>query len=166
MKTIRTNCFETNSSSTHSFTIVSKSSIKNKQKKILPLFDENTNTLHIDRLCDQPCFAKLDSYDQDTWVLTAQTVHEKAALFLHHIEGDYGDSKIDFEKAREMVRAACGYSAIVGTPDEGLSSYSEGGTDYLDEIKNDADPYDAILEFVHNTILNDDLVMRESESAY
>jgi len=165
MKTIRTNCFETNSSSTHSFTIVSKSKLKNKQKEILPLFDENTNTLHIDRLCDQPCFAKIETYSEDTWVLKATTVHEKAALFLHHVEGRY-DSSLDFEKVREIVRSTAGYSAVVGKPDSGLNSYSEDGVDYLYAIEEAEDPYAAVVKFIRDVIFNDDLVMQESESGY
>lgn len=160
MKTVRTNCFETNSSSTHSFTIISKRDLTAK-KPILPLFDSDTNTLHVDRLSQQPCFISMSG---DSWVLNAESVHEKAALLIHHVEGRY-EKIIPECLVRERVQALCGYSAVLGKASGGFNSYEED--DYLAEIEEEAeDIREAIDEFIRTVVLNSDRVMQESESDY
>lgn len=166
MKTTRTNCFETNSSSTHSFTIISKSELKEK-KSAEPLFDDNTQTLHVDRLSQQDCVIVMSGYGEDNWQLNAATVHEKAALFVHHVDGRY-EKKLDIELVKRLLQEMCGYSAIVGETRNGYDSYNDNdyGNSYIDRIQNSDDIEEAVREFIRDVILNPDTVMQESENAY
>lgn len=80
MKTIRTNCFETNSSSTHTFTIVSKKDLKTDGRGILV----KNGVLDPGELQNTSAFHKLE-YADGGFSVQAKTFEEKAALTLLHL---------------------------------------------------------------------------------
>ena len=91
MKTIRNNVFETNSSSTHSITII--------QQTLNNLVDEN-NILHPENL----------TYDYNK-VIKANTKNRKAALFCHYF-ADIISNKDNLSEIFKILSNDLGYNEI------------------------------------------------------
>jgi hypothetical protein len=171
MRTIRSNCFETNSSSTHSVTIISKTETRAENKN-KPL--EKDGVLYPANLRFASCY-RVDN--RDGYSLHAETVAEKTALFIHHIRSleYYGEyEKADILPAVEYVidRMTNVYGAfkeidIKDLKDSNFEASDEDGT-YLDSIfeKKGEDRLTAIDFFIRNTIMDDDKVIIDCDEKY
>ncbi len=166
MKTIRANCFETNSSSTHSVTIQSKSRIKRDDKQLVV-----DGVLHPENLRSTSAYR---NDNRDGHSLHAETKDQKAALFIHHLKSveDYSewDSVVVsgiFKYVIEQLIAQCGYTGINTKFNYNFpySNEEEGGT-YIDNIFDDEDPQGQVLAHIHGVILNDDMIIIDMDSAY
>lgn len=173
-KTIRSNCFETNSSSTHSVTIINKSQLRTKAKEEkLPLVKDNVL---------YPAHLKFsDNYTQagEASILNAITTDEKAALFIQHWAGaeawDYDNDKEivkpSFEVVKNFLKKMIGYADVI-IPEEGsgywtyFTSDNEDGEDYITEILTSEDIEMAILDHIEDVIMNDEIVIKETDSPY
>jgi hypothetical protein len=134
MKTIRTNCFETNSSSSHSITIDTTS---RRETASSPALSEN-GILYPARIEDDAVrdvfFTKPTQWsDSREWVFRAWTKDTKTALLIHYVYGLL-DSENDLdpvmlERVLQTVAAYTGYDAI----DLGDNFYARYSIDRYDE---------------------------------
>lgn len=163
MKTIRTNCFETNSSSTHSITIESKTSVMNEDGLVI------NGELIPDKLCFTSAYHETKYGDGHT--LHAITRDQKAALLICHIISIYEDdesatkSKM-LEAAVEQLIASCGYSSVktVDVKYRPFYGYVENGSSYLSDIASSGNIEEGIANHVHDVILNDDVIVIDTEN--
>jgi len=134
MKTIRTNCFETNSSSTHSITIDTTSRRKTASS---PSLSEN-GVLYPARIGDENVrdvfFTKPTQWsDSREWVFRAWTKDTKTALLVHYIygllesEGDHDPDMLN--RVLQTIAAFTGYDSI----DLGDNFYARYSIDRYDE---------------------------------
>lgn len=177
MKTIRTNCFETNSSSTHSVTIETSTSLVldiNSDDALVDndiLYPELLN--HADILKQMKVVNK-NPRDR-VWITKAMTRNTKAAMLVHYLysffDDDWNDKGNDnkkmFEHALDIIKVYCGY-ADISIPDEFWSMYSLSefsGEEYDDEF---TPPHflgcsisqkkminnEGLVDFIQNVIMN------------
>jgi len=168
MKTIRTSCFETNSSSTHSITITSKSA----QTPGKPL--EENGVLYPQNL------RFVESYRSDGCdghSLHASTVAEKTALMIHHLKSvsEYADvtakdAKDAVQYVIDSVTLTHGLFTKVDVSDmkySSFSAYSEDGDTYVDRLFEEDlskdERYLAIDKFIRDVVLNPDKIIIDSE---
>jgi hypothetical protein len=162
MKTIRSNCFETNSSSTHSVTIVSS---KNDAFAELVI----DGVLHAGNLGKTSAYRSSAS---DGYTLYASSTDQKAALLLHHLKSvkDYAyDVDVDIEAltllAQEMLKVKLGYTGFEEFRYSFPYSSEDGGT-YMDDIINSEDPAEALDRHIKNVVLNPDTTIIDSDDSY
>lgn len=158
MKTIRHNCFETNSSSTHSITIIDTRLAPAKQTvQLCPL-----GTLMPKVLNQTTAYTKIGEYYDSSWKLTARTSYEKAALLIHHIWSYVGegmvydipdavetgkDTKLKDIVINSLINKVDGIVDIdFGDFDYTFPHYSEGGASYIK----------GSIDYCHKTKLKDD----------
>jgi hypothetical protein len=174
MKTIRTNTFETNSSSTHSVTIGKK----NKKVGGKELVEDGV--LHPSRLSGYT-----NSVGESTFTV-ADTKDKKAAILIHWVESFFENGQYDttgdetswskFEKETrttvlEIVKELCGYTDIKIT-----KSFSP---DFTSSTENDGDPTEEFLRsdppafnekmfrrFIEDNILDDEVEIVDSNCPY
>ena len=115
MKTIRNNVFETNSSSTHSITIL---------QQTFNLVDEN-NILHPENL----------TYDYNE-VITANTKNRKAALFCHYFAYVISN-KDNLSEIFKILSNDLGYNEININFESSFSSYTEDDWFNFDQMNID-----------------------------
>ena len=116
MKTIRNNVFETNSSSTHSITII--------QQTLDNLVDEN-NILHPENL----------KYDYNG-VIIANTKNKKSALFCHYF-ADVISNKDNLSEIFKILSNDLGYNEININFESSFSSYTEDDWFNFDQMNID-----------------------------
>lgn len=171
MKTIRHNCFETNSSSTHSITIIDRKSLKEPSKSVPALLTQDL-ILNPGNLSDQPCYSDL-SYGDGGHSLTASNRLEKAALFCHYVKStvDYWEEENqqtikDYTTA--ILKESLGYSGVNWDFYDEFSIYSEDDDNVFSDIKeNDVENGKAaIFGFLQDVVLNDDVVVKDEEIPY
>ena len=95
MKTIRHNTFETNSSSTHSITVISKSKESHGRKHLVI-----ENRLFPENLAYSGAYTSIDEYCYDGRVINAHSLEEKISLFLNYlfdITQNYNSYKNDYD---------------------------------------------------------------------
>lgn len=122
MRTVRTNCFETNSSSTHSITIETN-------ERVTPDIDilvDDQNFLCPARLTDDAVRAAIkettnDRYGSSTWKTRAKTKNVKAAILVQYIVSwfesnrawaDGKEQPLDLSKIFKVIADECGYDGI------------------------------------------------------
>lgn len=183
MKTIRTNCFETNSSSTHSITITSKSKALRAESPLV----ENAVLIPVN-LKETSAFRE-SGCDGDGYTLHAFTTDEKAALLICHIESLSCTGRTSNQVCRRLLKETVdALIRLVGYADvktSGLnysifSAYSEDST-YIDDLlgynhyvdDNEIDDNEAYENFVarvedhiRNVVLNDDIMIIDCENPY
>lgn len=156
MKTIRTNTFETNSSSTHSVTIHRKGDTGGKI--VRPLVVDGI--LYPDALKDY----SLEVGEATT--LVCDTKDKKAAIVCHWIEEEEDFSEVPRKAMLELIKSLCGYSDIVELEDSDYSPYSEYGddvhVDFIDDLKSDE--LKSFEEFIRGIVLNDDMEINDIDS--
>jgi hypothetical protein len=170
MKTTRTSCFETNSSSTHSFTITVCHEDKSEKPALI-----SEGVLYPENLKDSPSHV---SYGEFSF-LTAITIAEKSALFLQHIlnaakhmyDEDHYEAAFEFAKSKLCEKFSHLFTTIDFSFKEGrcsFSSFGEGDDDYIeDDGMLDADNYkENITRFIETVIADDTKRMIESEVPY
>lgn len=162
MKTIRSNCFETNSSSTHSITIVSK---RDLVRKDVPLVVDGV--LHPRLLIETSAYVSKDTYYGDSRTLTASTRDQKAALFVHHLKSLSEDTydweeqnqkisfEVFFEQCITFLKGSIGYADINTSFDCNFRHYTEYGDSYVLKLGNLTD----VENHIREVILNDDAVI-------
>lgn len=162
MKTIRSNCFETNSSSTHSVTIISSKSDPFAELVI-------DGVLHAGNLGKTSAYRSSAS---DGYILYASSTDQKAALLLHHLKSveDYAcDVDVDIEAltlfAQGLLQTNHGYSGFAEFNYTFQYSSEDGGT-YMDDIINDEDPAEALERHVKNVVLNPNKTIIDSDDSY
>ena len=175
MKTIRTNCFETNSSSTHSFTIVSKKDIITDGRGILV----QNGVLNPGELRNTSAFHKLE-YGDGGFSLQAKTFEEKASLTLLHlsnVECDEDATKsllIEYTKDL-IVNSNRGVTSVnYNNKDRyyGFYCYDEDGRrTYIQQIEqqHESDTLamkEIIKKHFVEVVLDDDKTMIEEDTPY
>lgn len=170
MKTIRSNCFETNSSSTHSVTILSKEKGETACSE-RPL--EKDGVLY-------PANLRFTiAYREDTrdgYSLYASTTAEKCALLIHHIKSlrDYCYQKSDIEGILVFViNQITSYHGLfkevnLDTFRDSNFVCSDEDVTYLDEIMRlDKSKRETAMDFfIRNTVMNDDMIIVDSDDSY
>lgn len=182
MKTIRTNSFETNSSSTHSITISNVDLLE-------PEFDllVEDNILYLERLSNYRVKESMRSFYPEgyerAWETVARTKHTKAALLISYLfslfEGGDKDGEELFKYAIEVIRTTCGYSEIkIPYPFYPIVSYyrwdeiqtSEDftledcvGESYSGKIMLDSNK---LIKFINNVILDDKKIIADKSEEY
>ncbi len=169
MRTIRANCFETNSSSTHSVTIQSKSKTKSGNAQLVI-----DGILRPENLRYTPAYR---SGSGDSHTLHAGTCDQKAALFIHHLKSlqDYGYDYGDHDEASikklinftvEQLISRLKYVGINTSFSYSFGYASEDNDTYIDTILDADVPEDAIVDHIFSVIMDDDIVIIDSEDAY
>jgi hypothetical protein len=154
MKTIRTNTFETNSSSTHSVTIQTKGSGKSNRNK--PLVDDQG------RLVPK----NLSSYTRsvgDATFTTCETKDQKAAIVINWLRSRIDDSDISEEtvtKATEILVKKCGYTGVDEYNNYDFYPSTEwgicGDDDYIEKIEDELTiTLTSFEKFIDDVILDD-----------
>lgn len=166
MKTIRTNCFETNSSSTHSVTIISK---RDDDKK--PLIKDGVLYPQNLRYC-----SAYRSDSQGGYSLHASTVAEKAALLIHHILSyeNYSDDSEGISEAvdhviNELVHAYQVFKAIdMSDVHSAFNGAADEDTTYIDNMMSltEDDRKAALDDIIRNIVLNDDKIIVDEDNSY
>ncbi len=161
MKTIRANCFETNSSSTHSVTISSKS--KSSKRATNPLVTDNV--LDPSNLNDYEVGAGDNSF------LNCDTVDKKAAIVVHWLTCQFKEredlTQEQYDKALNILAGAAGYTKIKPLkyynfyPDGEYSG--SGDEDYINEMGDD--DFEPFKKFILDVVLNDDMEIVDSDTA-
>jgi hypothetical protein len=153
MKTVRSNCFETNSSSTHSITLESNT---NAISADFPSLAQD-NILYPARINDENIRAAFHTtnkggYGSCSWTFTANTKSSKAALIVHYIYSILSSEEIDEEQLADVMCSLAsymGYDSIDLGPDTFYDVYSirryDGDATYSAEI-------DKMLEFIGYSI--------------
>ena len=161
MKTIRANCFETNSSSTHSITIESKSKALKHDDNLLVI----DGVLRPDNLASSTAYREIN--DGDGHILYATTEDQKAALLICHILSlrNYGDENETLLNlaAKHLVKI-CGYKSVKIEEVRYRTFYNhdDGGSTYLDDIKSADDLEQAVIDHIMNVVINDDAIVTDS----
>lgn len=175
MKTIRTDCFETNSSSTHSVTIRSKSThVKDPEKQLI-----------IDGILYPGNLRYSSAYrsdERDGYVLVASDPAEKASLVFHHLgslanDGETTSGEEISKKEAKVLTDLLTLRLVEAGVCEGVdpaslkesswfSHWTEDSDLYLDEIIESDERSEALDMFITHTILNNDMVMTDVESGY
>lgn len=183
MKTIRYNTFETNSSSTHSFTIINKKDLKEQENKYKSLVVDRQ--LIPANLKYSEAYVDISSSYDNGFILTAKSSIEKAALMLHHLKAYFDDYDYDYAKkyTEEQSNRIYGYVVdILTNRDNSYDSvdlnfnfhfnlyfdYGESNIETIlykqeeneDKIKKDLEKY--ILDIV----FNDDIIIEQRNEPY
>jgi hypothetical protein len=155
MKTIRTNTFETNSSSTHSVTVGPKGG--NKDKTVKPLVENGI--LYPNRLKG---YVNSPAYDCE--FLVCDTTDKKAAIVLSWVCSavEYGDAKFleeTLKQAADIIKELCGYSDIdIESINSDFYGSSECGENYSNRFVDD-ESFNAeeFRSFVKSSVINDEI---------
>lgn len=162
MKTVRHNVFETNSSSTHSVTITTKSAPKPGKTPRELVVD---GTLYPMRLSDYST-----SFGYDGSNLNCDTKDKKAAIVANWILSckEYGNIEdTDFKVYIRFLREKCGYLTIdfEGDSYSSYNPYDENDGSQF-SLSGDEDEDYAVLEEALKNILDDDIVIVDTDSPY
>ena len=176
MQTIRTNCFETNSSSTHSITIQSKSNVMKDDMDVVI-----AGVLHPQNLRHSSAYRGVAYGDGHT--LQARTRDQKAALLVCHIasiDPYYFNPKSGavtlMKLACDLLVKYCGYVDVITKVDRNpFNAYSEDTT-YIDEIMGDREGVDVegdiaditarVEKHILDVVLNNDMIVFDEETPY
>lgn len=160
MKTIRSNCFETNSSSTHSITIRSVD------------YANTENPLCKDGVLIPANLVYSPNYDDDNscyysgYTLKARSKDEKAALLIHYIfkldldDDEYIDYDFFPDNALDYVvktlKLKCSYTDIcLNDFSYNFNGYSDDRS-FIDDLFSSPDGWESrIDDYINDVILND-----------
>lgn len=135
MRTIRTNCFETNSSSTHSITIETSTSLVLDINSNDPLVENDI--LYPERLNHEDVMKEMKVVNKNprdrVWITKAMSRNTKAAMLVHYLhsffdddyDGDGGKrNKKMFAHALDLIALFCGYQSVEVPKENFWSMYS------------------------------------------
>lgn len=185
MKTIRHNTFETNSSSTHSLTVVTNTDPSSKLEDSELVID---NILYPAKLRDIAISEAEDgSYGSSTHRLVANNVHRKAALLIHQLWNFFDDSfheewcESHRRRIIEAIRRKCLYVDIV-LPDNFYPYYDIGSRyssdfeapsdfpmfDFLGRTLNDKPIIDmnGLHAYIHTHIIDSSITIIDTNESY
>lgn len=167
MKTIRTQCFETNSSSTHSITVQTKKASESRpliiNHVLMPANLRYTNAYH-------------RSYDGHS--LHAGTAAEKISLLLHHLISEKTAWDANESMINECIEAVVLLAknsdsslpfneiSFEGMDEADFINDCDGNLTYANEILNNSDPRSAVKDFFNDVILDDSKVIVDEDSPY
>lgn len=173
MKTIRTNCFETNSSSTHSVTIASKKALNDQA---MPLVVDGL--LIPGNLSYTSAYREIESGDGGH-SLQCTTYEQKAALLLHHLRsiGKWRSEIKDelFDQAlKEARQQIINFSTTIEDVDLDFNSCffadDESGRTYAESILNEDSDIESVktklIEHMQDVVANDDIVVLDEDNPY
>lgn len=180
MKTIRHNTFETNSSSTHSITIINKNDVKETSRRYAELVVNGI--LYPGNLKGSVAYVPLENGYDDGWIVTATTRDQKAALLLQHAKSwlsDQWESKYDDTTIKnilnyireKLIGSASGYSDVDLGFETDFDHYGEESDIYInaifDENQNNLEKvFSLIDDHIANVVNNDDMIVRASNEPY
>jgi len=177
MKTIRHNTYETNSSSTHSITVINKKEERPSNLVYAPILENNV--LYPKNLNKSEAYTEI-STGEGGYIIKCRTSYQKAALTIHYINGMYeyikydglGDIKdeayAEFKKtAFDILQTRLGLNSIEEADAAWhYSVYSENGKCPLVPIIESEDPISAFEKYVTDIILNDDIIIIDEDIPY
>lgn len=177
MKTIRYNTYETNSSSTHSITIINKSRLsdpKIRKQEIL-----NNNVLYPLNLSESIAYTDIPT-GEGGYILKCITPYQKAALTVHYLNAcdewveyesddtidaeDYARFKVD---AIKILTEKLLLDDIVDWKEcNGFYYDSENESCPIIKILEDEDRIGAFNKYTTDVILNDDIAIVDEDIPY
>ena len=178
MKTVRQHTFETNSSSTHSITIVNRTDVKSTNRNYLEV--QKDGILIPANLKQSAAYVPIDTGYDSGFILTASTRDQKAALLLHHAKSymvESWDRTFDDEESTKILQFIRDYLVqpqgiyldvdLDFSPD--FDAYSETGKCYIIDIlnnKNVDEIFSALAKHIDEVVLNDDMIVIASNEPY
>jgi hypothetical protein len=178
MKTIRHNTFETNSSSTHSITIINKNDVVPDKTGYAQLVIDGV--LHPGNLKNTFAYVSLQNSNEEGWILTASSRDEKAALLLHHVksylsdEWDRSYSSEEVSRVLEFIRSymttlsSQRYADVVldFSPDFGHYSEEDPYVHTIMDNENIDDVFTLLINHINDVVNNDDMIVRAINEPY
>lgn len=175
MKTIRYNTYETNSSSTHSITVINKDLCDDARP--LEIFADDV--LYPSNIKGSNAYIQISSYGEDGYNLRCYTVHQKAALTVHYLNACdeylmYNQSGITEEQYNafkiEAISILCDLLGLKEIKDwQSCYDFYYSGENQecpIVPIINSVNPTEAFATFVNDVILNDDIVIIDENIPY
>jgi hypothetical protein len=179
MKTIRHNTFETNSSSTHSITIINKNdAVPDKTRYAQLVID---GVLHPSNLKHTFAYVSLQNSYEEGWILTASSRDEKSALLLHHVKSYLSDgwgrsySCEEASRVLEFIRSfmttlsSQRYADVVLDFSPDFGHYSEEEDSYVHVIMDNENidgVFTSLINHINDVVNNDDMIVRASDEPY
>lgn len=178
MKTIRRNCFETNSSSTHSITLVKNNSLNKNTPDYLPIYHDGK--LLPGNLKPSVYFSEINMGYDTAWSLICKDADSKAAWTMQHLKAvaEYNEfedkwemSEDDFKKLTllivERLKNDLGYKEIDPVFDHFVYCYSEDGYSPTDIFGDDSMTIEErVDEYMKTVILDSNVSIVETEQPY
>ena len=168
MKTIRENCYETNSSSTHSVSIVNKSKLDAKRDKKELVID---NVLYPNNLTSTNAY--IETSMGDGHIIQCRTKYEKGAMMVLHLREMTSSGDVDeliFDQVVTKLKIALDLKDIDTSFECGAAYYSEDDYEpqYLDGLKQSDALFASgkIDTIITDIVLNEDAVIVDEESPY
>jgi hypothetical protein len=177
MKTIRHNTYETNSSSTHSITVINKKHDRSSNAVYASILENNV--LYPKNLNKSEAYTEL-AIGGGGYIIKCRTAYQKAALTIHYLNGmseyvKYECSGIITEdvytefknKAINILQTRLGLNSIEDANTAcHYSVYFEDGDCPLMNIIEKEDPITAFNEYVTDIILNDEMIIIDEDIPY
>lgn len=177
MKTIRHNTYETNSSSTHSITIINKKDDRSSNIKYAPIVENNV--LYPKNLNKSEAYTEIPT-GEGGYIIKCRTSYQKAALTIHYINGMYEyikydgsgdmttDAYVEFKKtAFDILQTRLGLNSIEEADAACYYSvYPENGDCPLVPIIESEDPIAAFEKYVTDVVLNDVMIIVDEDIPY
>jgi|688.fasta_scaffold14164_18 hypothetical protein len=177
MKTIRHNTYETNSSSTHSITIISKSKDRKSKFRRAEIFEDGI--LYPGNLNDSEAYTHIPT-GEEGYVVKCYTPHQKAALTVHYLNacdeyvnydssGDITTEQYNAFKleAIRILSERLGLKEIRDWEDcNGFYYSGENDECPIVDVLEDGDRITAFNKFVTDVILNEDMLMIDEDIPY
>jgi hypothetical protein len=175
MKTIRHNTYETNSSSTHSITVINKGQYSGHRPRTAPIIIDNVLLPY--NLNESDAYSTIES-GEGGYILKCCDSYQKAALTVHYLNSldeyvdDYGDitaEELKAFKAEALSYLQCALSLNgIEAAAECVSYYycSENGNCPLVDVITADNPIAAFKKYVTEIVLNDDMIMIDEEIPY
>jgi len=177
MKTIRHNTYETNSSSTHSITIIDKAHDRNSKTRRAEIFADGI--LYPANLSRSEAYTHIPT-GEEGYVLKCYTPHQKAALTVHYLNACDewvkwdSDDTIDAEdyarfksEAIEILKEQLQLTDIVDWKEcNGFYYNSENGSCPIIKILEDEDRIGAFNKYITDVVLNDNMLMIDEDIPY
>jgi hypothetical protein len=176
MKTIRHNTYETNSSSTHSITVINKKDERLTKARTAPILTDNV--LLPANLVQSEAYTTIET-GQGGYILKCRDSYQKAALTVHYLNDleehvKYDSESMTSEQYESFKTASLNYlKESLGL--DGIQSpesckdyynYSDDGTCPIIDIADSDDPFEAFKKYVTDIILNDDMIIIDEDIPY
>ena len=176
MKTIRHNTYETNSSSTHSITVINKKHDRVTYVRTAPILTDNV--LLPANLGQSEAYTVIET-GEGGYVLKCRDSCQKAALTVHYLNSideyvKYDSKSMTPEQyesfktaALNLLKESLGLDGIQ-SPDDCNDYYyqSENGTCPIVDIVDSDDPIEAFKKYVTDIVLNNDMIIIDEDIPY
>jgi hypothetical protein len=176
MKTIRHNTYETNSSSTHSITVINKKHDRVTKARTAPILTDNV--LLPANLGQSEAYTTIET-GEGGYVLKCRNSYQKAALTVHYLNDieeyvKYDSGSMTSEQyesfkttALNFLKESLGLDGIQSPEDcKDYYNYSEDGTSPIIGVADADDPIEAFKKYVADIVLNDDIIIIDEDIPY